>query len=165
MSAKLKHRRLPHRAVIAATLASIAVVVSPVGCAPVVNVDPQTVLVVAVEQFHSAYNNKDFDGIYGKSFAEYRSQRTREAHRQIMSAFYSRDGKVINTEKFSTDVTPAKGGTIIVGTYTTMFEHGFLTEGFAFRYYARGGRTELMHYVRDNDSESSTTNAPGPQRH
>ena len=98
----------------------------------------------AVPDFHARYDREDFDGIYNAATAEFREASKKPDYDAFMKAVRRKLGKVKSSERQNWNVNVGTGGTRVVLTYATEFEHGSGTEVFTFL--KRSGAPMLLGY-------------------
>lgn len=86
----------------------------------------------AVPRFHALYDAGDFSTIYAEAHEKFREATSRADYDKFIGAVRRKLGRVKSTERQNWNVNVGTGGTRVVLTYLTKFEHGEGTESFTF---------------------------------
>lgn len=133
-----------HRTTVVGVVSLVAFVLALQSCAERRDIEQD--LSVAVKLFHERYNDEDIGSLHRDASSAYHTYTGRTASAKRFRSLSRQYGDVLSTTKVHQIVGESSGSPTISAMYTTMFERGFATEYFSFRYAAGGARLELVAY-------------------
>ena len=103
-----------------------------------------------VEEFHTLFNNQQFQAIYDSADAGFKKASTEEEFRKLLEAIYKKLGKVTETKTVGFNANTNPMGTYVTLVQETKFEQGKGTESFRFIIRRRGAAL-LAYNINSND--------------
>ena len=99
---------------------------------------------IAVEKFHSQYNQKQFSEIYSQADEKFKGSATEEQFLTLFENLYKKLGTVNQANKVQWNVNATTSGTFVTLTYDTEFSEGKGIEQFVFL--TNGDEVALYNY-------------------
>ncbi|HXG83690.1 MAG TPA: DUF3887 domain-containing protein [Pyrinomonadaceae bacterium] len=99
---------------------------------------------IAVEKFHSQYNQKQFSEIYNQADEKFKNSATEEQFLALFENLYKKLGTVKQSSQVQWNVNATTSGTFVTLTYDVEFSEGKGMEQFV--YLTNGDKSALYNY-------------------